>query len=205
MFDRGFNYVGSFAADANISSLPSVEQPFVPYGIQAIGDKLYVTYYAIFYPSGNGIVDVCDLRTSTTTPSCQRIIDTTCQGPPSPTYAPEPSPSLEAPWGMVLAPWDFGPLSNTLLIGNVDNGLIHAFDPRSGKLLGTLTLKNGNRFAVPGLWGLAFGYNSRANGSSNSLFFDAGPSTTPGNPPSDTYQYAAGLFGVIQPMERRHH
>lgn len=205
MFDRGFNYVGSFAADANISSLPSVEQPFVPYGIQAIGDKLYVTYYAIFYPSGNGIVDVCDLRTSTTTPSCQRIIDTTCQGPPSPTCTPEPSPSLEAPWGMVLAPWDFGPLSNTLLIGNVDNGLIHAFDPRSGKLLGTLTLKNGNPFAVPGLWGLAFGYNSRANGSSNSLFFDAGPSTTPGNPPSDTYQYAAGLFGVIQPMERRHH
>ena len=81
VFDKRFNYVGSFAADADISSLPTGEQPFVPYGIQAIGDKLYVTYYAIFYPSGNGLVDVCDLRTSTTTLFCQRIIDTTCEGP----------------------------------------------------------------------------------------------------------------------------
>ncbi len=195
VFDKRFKYVGSFVADSNLSSLPQAEQPFVPYGIQAIGDKLYVTYYAVLYPSGNGIVDVCDLSTSSTTPSCRRIIDSTA----------ETSPTLAGPWGMALAPGDFGPLSHKLLVGNVDDGLIHAFDPYKGGLVGTLNLKDGKPFTVPGLWGLAFGDGSRANGPRNSLFFSAGPSTTPGNPPNDTYQYAAGLFGVIRPSERGHY
>ena len=99
---------------------------------------------------------------------------------------------------MALAPEDFGPLSHKLLVGNVDDGLIHAFDPHNGGLVGTLNLKDGKPFALPGLWGLAFGDGSRANGPRNSLYFSAGPSTTPGNPPNDTYQYAAGLFGVIK-------
>ncbi len=198
VFDKHFKYVGSFVADSNLSSLPAAEQPFVPYGIQAIGDKLYVTYYAVLYvnpingTAGNGILDVCDLSTSTTTPSCRRIIDSSA----------EASPTLSGPWGMALAPEDFGPLSHKLLVGNVDDGLIHAFDPHNGGLIGTLNLKDGKPFALPGLWGLAFGDGSRANGSCDSLFFSAGPSTNPLNPPNDTFQYAAGLFGVIRPLER---
>lgn len=140
VFDKNFKYVGSFAADSNIASLPGVEQPFGPYGIQAVGDKLYVTYYPPFFPSGNGIVDVCDLSISATSPTCRRIIDTTA----------EASPTVAAPWGIALAPDDFGPLSHKLLIGNVDDGLIHAFDPYNGTLIGTLNLKNGKPFAVPG-------------------------------------------------------
>jgi uncharacterized protein (TIGR03118 family) len=194
VFDKHFKYETSFVADSNLSSLPSAEQPFVPYGIQAIGDKLYVTYYAVLYinpingTAGNGILDVCDLSTSITAPSCRRIIDSTL----------ETSPTLAGPWGMALAPEDFGPLSHKLLVGNVDDGLIHAFDPQDGGLIGTLNLKDGKPFALPGLWGLAFGDGSRANGPRNSLYFSAGPSTTTGNPPNDTYQYAAGLFGVIK-------
>ena len=201
VFDKHFKYVSSFVADSDLSSLPAAEQPFVPYGIQAIGDKLYVTYYAVLYvnPSngtaGNGILDVCDLSTSTTTPSCRRIIDSTA----------EASPTLSGPWGIALAPEDFGPLSRKLLVGNVDDGLIHAFDPHNGGLIGTLNLKDGKPFALPGLWGLAFGDGSRANGPRNSLFFASGPSTTSGNPPNDKFQYAAGLFGVIRPLERGHH
>jgi uncharacterized protein (TIGR03118 family) len=201
VFDKHFEYLGSFAADSNLSSLPAAEQPFVPYGIQVAGDQLYVTYYAVLYvnptngTAGNGILDVCDLSTSTTNPSCRRIIDST----------EEASPTLSGPWGMALAPQDFGPLSGKLLVGNVDDGLIHAFDPRDGGLIGTLNLKDGKPFALPGLWGLAFGDGSRANGPRNSLFFSSGPSTTAGNPPNDTYQYAAGLFGVIRPVDCEHH
>lgn len=194
VYDKNFNYVSSFAADSNLASLPAAEQPFTPYGIQAIGDKLYVTYYAIFYPTGNGLVDVCDLSTSTTAPTCKRIIDSTA----------EAKPTLAGPWGIALAPKDFGPLSNKLLVGNVDDGLIHAFDPETGNLIGSLNLAGDTPFAVAGLWGLQFGNGNPANGKHNQLFFSAGPSPTPGNPPNDTFQYGAGLFGVIDPPEHKH-
>ena len=40
--------------------------------------------------------------------------------------------ALNAPWGMALAPADFGTLGNTLLVGNFGDGKINAFDPASG-------------------------------------------------------------------------
>src|SRR2546425_979560 len=36
---------------------------------------------------------------------------------------------LNSPWGLALAPGDFGFFSDDLLVGNFGNGRIHAFDP----------------------------------------------------------------------------
>ena len=90
------------------------------------------------------------------------------------------------------------------MVGNVDDGLINAFDPVTGHFVGPLNLSGGMRFSVPGLWGLAFGKGAAANGPSNHLFFSAGPSPVNGNPITTPdwqgyiQQYGAGLFGVIK-------
>jgi uncharacterized protein (TIGR03118 family) len=103
---------------------------------------------------------------------------------------------LASPWGIVRAPHDFGPLSNKILVGNVDDGLIHAFEPDSGHLAGTLTLADGTPFAIPGLWDLSFGSGAAVQGPTNNLFFAAGPTPDPANP---LLFYGGGLFGVIKP------
>lgn len=80
---------------------------------------------------------------------------------------------LNAPWGIALAPADFGTLSNALLVGNFGDGTIHGYDPSSGQYLGAVTDAAGTPFAVPGLWGIAFG-NDALNQPHATLFFAAG-------------------------------
>ena len=177
VFDTTFTLVNTFAADSSPG-------PFTPYGIQTIGDKLYVTYANPVVPGG--IVDVCDLNSSATAPSCRRL--TTSFKKPF---------FLNGPWGLALAPDNFGVLSNRLLVGNLASGLINAFDTDTGHFEGTLRLTDGKPFTVVGLWALEFGSGSSANGPTNHLFFTAGPAA-PGMP-----IFSDGLFGVIEPARNK--
>jgi uncharacterized protein (TIGR03437 family) len=92
---------------------------------------------------------------------------------------------LNSPWGIQIAPATFGPFGGALLVGNFGDGLIHAYDPNSGALLGTMQDQSGNNIRIDGLWGLQFG-NGGSGGDVNSLYFSAGPS-----------QQKHGLFGII--------
>jgi hypothetical protein len=160
-----------------------------------------VTY---FNPTGQGgILDVCDLTTNLTAPVCSRLYDSLPQMP-APTAggsgitvanSVSQTTVLNGPRGMALAPQGFGPLSNMLLVGNVNDGTIHAFDPDTGAFTGTLALSSGKPFAMPGLWALQFGQGAAANGARNQLFFTAGPAPA-SNP---TLLFSQGLFGTIVP------
>lgn len=81
--------------------------------------------------------------------------------------------SLNAPWGIALAPADFGTLSNTVLIGNFGDGKINAFATGTGASVGSIADSQGTAFAQPGLWGITFG-NDTGNQPHNTLFFSAG-------------------------------
>jgi uncharacterized protein (TIGR03118 family) len=81
---------------------------------------------------------------------------------------------LNAPWGVAQAPSGFGPFSGDILIGNFGDGTINAFDPGSGKSLGTVKMSDGSTFVQNGLWGIAFG-NGLDSQPVNTLFFAAGP------------------------------
>jgi uncharacterized protein (TIGR03118 family) len=59
---------------------------------------------------------------------------------------------LNSPWGITIAPADFGQVSGDLLIGNFDDGRIHAFDPNTGEVLGTLRGTSARPLAIDGLW-----------------------------------------------------
>jgi uncharacterized protein (TIGR03118 family) len=107
---------------------------------------------------------------------------------------------LFGPWGMAVAPRSWGRFSGALLVGNVGDGKINAFDRRSGRLLGVLSDKAGDPLVNPGLWGLAFG--NGVIGTPDTLLFAAGIGSGPGGSGDDGY--AHGLVGLIKPVPSRH-
>jgi uncharacterized protein (TIGR03118 family) len=159
VFDATFTPVVVAGAFTD-SSLPA---GYAPFGIQAIGNQIFVSY-AIQDASahdevdgtGLGAVDVFDTAGNLV----KRLIP--------------PGGKLNAPWGMAMAPANFGTFSNALLVGNFGDGKINAFDSVTGTALGTLTDPGGVVIAIDGLWGLAFGNGINAQ-PTNTLFYTAGP------------------------------
>jgi len=160
MFDGAFHLVKFFAD-------PDIPKGFTPYGIQTINGNIWVTFTALNKAQG-GFVDVFDTEGNL-------VKHFAVHGP------------LHSPWGIALAPADFGPLSNAILISNnISRGRINAFNPETGQFLGALRDTNGKVIEVDNIWALQFGQDGGANGVHNQLFFTAGPNS-----------YANGLFGVI--------
>ncbi len=96
--------------------------------------------------------------------------------------------TLNAPWGIALAPADFGRFSNMVLVGNFGDGRISAFDLNTGDFRGLLRTAKHRALSIEGLWGLAFG-NGVLGQPTNALFFTAGPGDE-----------AHGLYGRIDPV-----
>jgi uncharacterized protein (TIGR03118 family) len=143
---------------------PTLPAGYAPFGIQAIGGSIVVTFakqdaaaHDDVAGAGLGIVDVFDSSGH----FVKRLVDA--------------GGLLNAPWGLALAPANFGPFSNALLVGNFGDGKINAFDATTGAPMGTLTNAAGMPIAIDGLWGLAFGNGINAQ-PTNTLFFSGGPS-----------------------------
>jgi uncharacterized protein (TIGR03118 family) len=103
---------------------------------------------------------------------------------------------LVAPWGMTIAPKHWGDFGGALLVGNVGDGKINAFNPSNGHFLGTLKDAKGKPFVNVGLWGLKFG--NGVFGTPRTLIFAAGIGETP----SDFgHFYEHGLIGAITPVD----
>jgi uncharacterized protein (TIGR03118 family) len=97
-------------------------------------------------------------------------------------------PWMNSPWGIALAPNNFGKLSNKLLVGNFGSGNIGIFDPKNGNFNGFFKDDKG-KITIDGLWALVFG-NGVTAGPNNVLFFTAG-----------IQGEAHGLFGMIAPTK----
>ena len=82
---------------------------------------------------------------------------------------------LNAPWGLAMAPSDFGSASNDLLVGNFGDGRINVFNPATGALVAVLANPAKQPLALNGLWGIGFGNDaSGLDQPHNTLFFTAG-------------------------------
>lgn len=162
-YDNNFHLVATFS-DSNI--------PYGVYGVSALGGKIYVDYAPVFPGKpGAGAVDVFDTD--------GHLLKTLIS-------AQQPNGPLNIPYGMTIAPTNFGKFSNALLVGNLQDGRINAFDLDSGDFLGPLADESGKPIEIPGLWDFNFGGGRPNNGKTNELFFVAGPDT-----------YYGGLFGKI--------
>ncbi len=96
-------------------------------------------------------------------------------------------PWMNVPWGMALAPPNFGKYSGMLLVGNAGNGTISAFDPETGKFKSLLEGTNGEFITIQGLHGIGFGKSGLASETAV-LYFAAGIAWR-----------EHGLFGTLQP------
>ena len=159
-------YNGSFQLVKHFGD-PTIPAGFAPYGIQDINGQVYVTYASVGNAPG-GFVDIFNENGV----MLKRFTSDN---------------HLNQPWGLALAPANFGKFSNALLVGNnLPNGQINAFDATTGAFLGRLHDSSGQTIHIDQLWGIEFGGGSPSNGNTNQLFFTAGP----GN-------YSGGTFGVI--------
>jgi len=167
VYDGTFTNV-TVAGTFSDASLPA---GFVPFGIQDINGLVYVTFVDGRGGSG-GFVEVFNEDGAP------------AKGVPQPLLHGLP---LNQPWGIAMAPSNFGTLSNTLLISNnTDQGTINAFNPTNGQFVGTVRHGDGKAITIDQLWGIGFGDGLGKNGVVNQLFFTAGPGNN-----------LAGTFGVI--------
>jgi len=170
MFDSAFapvNLPGAF-------SDPTLPAGFVPFNVQDIGGRVYVTYAPAGLAAqrtaapGAGFVSVFDENGA----FLQRLIS---------------GSQLAAPWGLALAPAGFGPLGGDLLVGNFSfaASVINAFDPVTGAFRGSIPIDVGAN-SPGGLWGLMFGSGAGSGGDANTLYFLDGINGE-----------TAGLFGAV--------
>jgi uncharacterized protein (TIGR03118 family) len=172
VFDAAFRRLAPRAGRFND---PAVPDGYAPFGIQAVQNgpdgstQIYVTYARQVPPDnrdhavgpGLGLVNVFDTRGRL----LKRLVPA--------------GGALDAPWAVAVAPADFGTLSNALLIGNSGDGRINAYDPATGKFVGTVGDADARPIATPGLRALAFGNDSHSQ-PHNTLFFTAAIDETDG-------------------------
>jgi len=151
---------------------PALPAGYAPFGVQVIGNQVFLTYalqdsakHDPVLGPGHGIVSIFDLEGN--------FVKRFVTGGP-----------LNTPWGVAKASAHFGAFSNDILIGNLGDGTIEAFNPVTGKFLGRLKDKAGKYIVNPHLWGLTFG--GGGTGDPNTLYFTSGPN-----------QGRNGSFGAI--------
>ena len=171
--------IDALGGDASAPALPgafldpSVPAGYAPFNVQNLKGSIYVTYakqdakkHDEEDGAGKGYVAKFD--------TSGNLISHLVSGG-----------KLNAPWGLALAPASFGTYAGDLLTGNFGDGRISAFDPVTGAFAGQLTDDLNNPLSIDGLWDITPGNDGQA-GSSNTLFFSAGPN-------GETH----GLFGSI--------
>jgi uncharacterized protein (TIGR03118 family) len=173
VFDTNLNRINP--GNTSAFRLPGLSSSWSPFNIQNVGGNLVVTFAhrapgshdedhgvglghaGVFDPSGNLLLRLKD------------------------------GPWFNAPWGVALAPGDFGKFTHRLLIGNFGDGTIHGFNLFTGLHQGAMIDDTtGQPLVIGGLWALSFGGDSTNNGMATTLFFSAGANDE-----------ADGIFGQL--------
>ena len=154
---------------------PKLPKGYAPFGIQLMGDALFVTYALQDQPKhdpvnkpGHGIVDIFDTDGN----FMQRFAS---------------HGHLDSPWGVTSAPATFGVFANDVLIGNFGDGKINAFDPMTRHFKGVLRDVNDRPIVNESLWALTFGGAAKA--PADTLYITAG-----------LHKEMDGLFATLTPQ-----
>src|ERR1017187_1827989 len=164
---------GAPALSGNFTD-PTLLAGYAPFDVQVLNGKLYVTY-ALQKPGahddqagpGNGFLSVFDLNGNFQ----GRLLS---------------NGKLNSPWGLTIAPSNWGAFGGDLLVGNFGDGKINAYN-LNGVFQGTVSGANGNPLVNDGLWALAVGNGTV--GSASSVYLTAGLNGE-----------ADGLFAQIDPV-----
>jgi uncharacterized protein (TIGR03118 family) len=162
---------------------PNVPEGYAPFNVQEINGLVFVTFALQdadkeddVAGKGHGLIDLFDPKTG----AFNRFATGTDAG--------GKVKEMNSPWGVALAPSDFGSHGGELLVGNFGSGTIMTFDD-GGNFQGLLKADRGGAVSIEGLWALKFGNGGRA-GTPDTLFFSAGPDDE-----------SHGLFGSLVPKD----
>jgi uncharacterized protein (TIGR03118 family) len=171
MYNSSFGLVSTFTD-------PTVAAGYAPFNVQELDGDLYVTFalqdaekHDDVAGPGHGYVDVFSLNGTL----LRRLVSV--------------GGEVNSPWGLDIAPADFGGYAGDLLVGNFGDGTISVFNPTSGAYLGKLRGPDGMPIVEGDLWGLING-NGGSGGNPNDVYFTAG-----------LVDESEGLFGMISVPE----
>ena len=174
VFDSMFHHVDPVEEQFNEDS--DIPEGYAPFNVQNLGGNVYVAYAkrgsGINEQDGPGLGFV-----RVYSPNGRLLMKL------------ERGSWFNSPWGMAIAPSDFGPYSHSVLIGNFGSGWVAAFDPVTGRFQNFLRDKSGTLVTIPGLWGISPGNDGKA-GNATSLYFAAGGSNE-----------ESGMLGTITAMQ----
>jgi uncharacterized protein (TIGR03118 family) len=156
---------------------------YAPFNVQNIGGLVFVTFakqddakHDDVPGRGHGLIDVFDPQTG--------VLNRFVTGSDAGGTLKE----INSPWGVALAPDSFGKHGGDLLVGNFGSGTIMTFNT-DGEFQGLLQGHRHGAVKIDGLWALTFGNIGSAGGSTDTLFFTAGPD-----------RESHGLFGFLTPF-----
>ncbi len=172
MYDGNWNDITTSFSNTALGRNQFAGDGYQPFNVQVLGGSLYVAYAKFGTPG--------EEETGT---SLGRLVEYNLDGSLRQVWGD--GTGMNAPWGVAIAPGNFGLFSNHLLLSNFGDGTISAFDPSTHQFVDYLRNPDGTPVAIEGIWGLQFG-NGESLGESNRLYFAAGPEDE-----------AAGLFGSL--------
>ena len=173
VFDASFNLISTPGAFSD----PTIAKGFAPFGIQALGGNIFVTYAKQDATAHDDVPVPGQAYVDEFTPDGQLVAHIVNSG--------KKNAPLTAPWGLALAPADFGVFAADLLVGNFGNGRVSAYIHRQwwgsrGQYAASVA------DAIDSLWAIAFG---------------ARPPGRRTRSPLPARGREAGLFGSIWPAD----
>ncbi len=169
VFNSNFQQIGDFTD-------PNVPTGYAPFDVQNLNGNLFVTFalqnatkHDDVAGEHHGFVDEFNAN--------GQLITRVASGGP-----------LDSPWGLAVAPQDFGKFAGDLLVGNFGDGRINAYNLATDQFVGQLQDQDGKALVIQDLWALRPG-NGGNGGSPNTIYFTAG-----------VQNEAHGLFGALDPV-----
>jgi uncharacterized protein (TIGR03118 family) len=176
VYDTNVNLVTQF-------SDPNAPSGYAPFNIQNIEGLIFVTFakqddkkHDDVPGRGHGLIDVLNPQTG----QFVRFVSGSDAG--------GNLKQIDSPWGMALAPVSFGNHGGELLVGNFGSGTIMTFNAE-GEFQGLLQAHRHGAVEIDGLWAITFGNLGSAGGTTDTLYFTAGPDSE-----------SHGLFGFLTPF-----
>jgi uncharacterized protein (TIGR03118 family) len=138
---------------------------YSPFNVQSLNGKIFVAYAKVDPATGDeaagkglGFVDEYTVD--------GRLVDRIAS-----------RGTLNAPWGLAIAPTSWGKLAGSLLIGNFGDGRVNVVKPKSHggyshTISGQLKNSSGHTLVIPGLWALTSG--TATTGGTDAVWFSAG-------------------------------
>jgi uncharacterized protein (TIGR03118 family) len=176
VYDTNVNLVTQF-------NDPNAPSGYAPFNIQNIDGLIFVTFakqddqkHDDVPGRGHGLIDVLNPQTG----QFVRFVTGSDAG--------GKLKEINSPWGVALAPDSFGKHGGELLVGNFGSGTIMTFNAE-GEFQGLLKGHRHGAVTIDGLWALTFGNLGSAGGTTDTLYFTAGPDGE-----------SHGLFGFLMPF-----